>query len=137
MLKINVRLLKFVKLLLNIPPILIICRIFALSFRWRTEPETLRPRAEGRAVRTRRLSTRVVVASYSILVLTLSTSRPSQMLRYSEIFRPYPSVIYRVTLDNVKVFDSSDYIVCMAAVTAWRKKNPRENRKRMAIHIVV
>lgn len=43
---------------------------------------------------------------------------------------------YRLSLDGVKILDSSDYIVCMAAITAWRKNNPRENKKRIEIHVV-
>lgn len=78
-----------------------------------------------------------MAASYLIYLLTSSMSRPSHMPRYSEKFRRVPLVTYRVTLDDVKLFDSQDYVLCMGAVTAWRKNNPREDKKRMAIRILI
>ena len=43
---------------------------------------------------------------------------------------------YSVELDGKLVLMTKDYLVGLAACIAWRKNNPRENKKRISMKIV-
>lgn len=46
-----------------------------------------------------------------------------------------PEIIYVVTLDGNFVWETTDYLSGVAACIAWRKNNPREDKKRVKLHM--
>lgn len=45
------------------------------------------------------------------------------------------TIIYVVTIDGKAIWETSDYLSGVAACVAWRRNNPREDKKRVKLHI--
>ena len=56
--------------------------------------------------------------------------------RFHRYINPLPEVGYSVELDGNSILLTKNYLHGLAACIAWRKNNPREDKKRISMKIV-
>ena len=122
--------LKDVKCFLNIPTILIHLRIFALSFRWRMERETLQPRAAkmhreeiGSLAESWRASFPFLKPSRCLTLIRLCPISMSNTDFYPQ-FRP-ATITYVVYVKGLNVFETKDFELGCLMCNRFRELHPR------------